>query len=309
MSGPFVPCPHCGRPVPQGAAFCPYCARSVRDKQPVPIPVPPRRRVPWRRLIPLLVLAALVLGLWLGRKRTVKLYFWEDDTGMCIVDRDTVNQYLPQVRILSFGGFNHPDPTLEEALTVCYQMAVLVTHQGKETAGDEWSSFDTTHGSPGTCYLLLFDSNFHLMAYFLGQPQQAGEGRWEMEVTLCDYDVTPLYETQRAAFQADRDQVFANPIPPEELSGLEAAWYIKGNSTGRSGILLESDSQAYALWARYSSPWRESWRQPIGRLTGDLPEGSRWVCYLLLDEDCRLLGYTMVNGHNAHLLGRLAERT
>ena len=309
MGVPFMPCPRCGQPIPQQAAFCPHCAQSVRRRKPVPIPTVHRRRVPWGALVLLLVLAALILGLWLGRERKVKLYFGVDDTGMCIVNRDTVNQYLPQARILSFGDLNHPDPTLEEALTVCYQMSVLVTYQGKETAGNESSSFDTTHDSPGTCYLLLFDSNFHLMAYFLGQPRQEGEGRWEMEVTLCDYDVTPLYETQRAALQADWDKVFANPIPPEEVAGCGAAWYIKGNTTGRSGILLENDSQAYYLWARYTSPWRESWCRPIGELAGDLPTGSRWICYLLLDEDCQLLGYTMVNGHNAYLLGRLAERT
>lgn len=309
MGAPFVPCPHCGQPIPRQAAFCPYCARSVRDRKPTPMPIAARRRAPWGVFLLVLALAILILGLWLGRERTVKLYFWEDGTGQCIVNMDAVKQYLPQARLLSFGGVNHPDPTLEELLTMCYQMAVLVTYQGRETATDEWGSFDTANGSPGTSYLLLFDSNFHLMAYFWGQPRQAGEGRWEMEVTLCDYDVTPLYERQTAAFQADRDRVFANPIPPEEAAGLDAAWYIKGSTTGRSGILLDNDSQAYYLWAQYTSPWRESWCKPLEELAGDLPGGSRWVCYLLLDREFQLLGYTMVNGQNAYLLGELAERT
>ncbi len=51
-------CPHCGASLWSGASFCPYCARSIRPRQEVDVPV--RRCVgPLKRALRLLILAAL----------------------------------------------------------------------------------------------------------------------------------------------------------------------------------------------------------------------------------------------------------
>ena len=57
-------CRYCGKPLPEEAAFCPYCARSQLDAQEAPEPPKPPKKPPLL-FIPLLVAAALlVCGGW-----------------------------------------------------------------------------------------------------------------------------------------------------------------------------------------------------------------------------------------------------
>ncbi len=61
------PCPHCGAPLPEEAVFCPFCARSINRRTE---PVPPRhmpRRVR-RRILAIVLAAAVLLGLWLWQR-------------------------------------------------------------------------------------------------------------------------------------------------------------------------------------------------------------------------------------------------
>ena len=53
-------CRYCGKPLPEEAAFCPYCARSQLDAQEAPEP-PRSPKKPPLILIPLLAAAALLL--------------------------------------------------------------------------------------------------------------------------------------------------------------------------------------------------------------------------------------------------------
>ena len=53
-------CRYCGKPLPEEAAFCPYCARSQLDAQEAPEP-PRSPKKPPLLLIPLLAAAALLL--------------------------------------------------------------------------------------------------------------------------------------------------------------------------------------------------------------------------------------------------------
>ena len=60
-------CPHCGTPLPDEAAFCPHCARNVRERKTQKIPIPLRRKV-LLGLLALVVLAALGGGMyWAAR--------------------------------------------------------------------------------------------------------------------------------------------------------------------------------------------------------------------------------------------------
>lgn len=56
----FKNCRYCGKPLPEEAAFCPYCARSQLDAQEAPEPPKPPKKPPLL-LIPLLAAAALLL--------------------------------------------------------------------------------------------------------------------------------------------------------------------------------------------------------------------------------------------------------
>ena len=57
MDGRTAPCPRCGVPLPENAAFCPFCAESIRPRRTVNIPSHRRRK----RLRRAAVLAALVV--------------------------------------------------------------------------------------------------------------------------------------------------------------------------------------------------------------------------------------------------------
>lgn len=55
------PCPHCGAPLPEGASFCPHCARSIRSRQAVK---PPSRL--WRSALQRAAVLALVIAVVLA---------------------------------------------------------------------------------------------------------------------------------------------------------------------------------------------------------------------------------------------------
>lgn len=58
-------CRYCGKPLPEEAAFCPYCARSQLEAQEAPEP-PRSPKKPPLLLIPLLAAALLVWGWWVS---------------------------------------------------------------------------------------------------------------------------------------------------------------------------------------------------------------------------------------------------
>ncbi len=73
------PCPHCGALLPEGASFCPHCARSVREhREEVSPPWHMPRRILYSILIVLLA-AVLVLALSVWVQTRPKTY--ESDTG------------------------------------------------------------------------------------------------------------------------------------------------------------------------------------------------------------------------------------
>ncbi len=81
-------CPHCGAPLPEGAAFCPHCARPVREKKRPHKPVPLRGKV-----IAVLVVLALAAagGLWWQSRHQPQVY--EGDGAEVIYTQgDTVYQ-------------------------------------------------------------------------------------------------------------------------------------------------------------------------------------------------------------------------
>ena len=143
--------------------------------------------------------------------------------------------------------------------------------------------------------LLMFDRNTHLMGYSIGEPIQVSEGQWQLDVVSCDYDFTELYEEQLAAFEGSWEEDFSNYIPPEEIDDAGVVWFLNGYNTGKGPVLREDDAQIYHLWAMLHSPEPERHCYEIQRLEEFLPNEGRWRCYLLLDADYDLLGYTMLD--------------
>ena len=57
------PCPHCGAALPEGAAFCPHCAKSVNERT-EPVPPRPLPRKLLHRVVAVALVAAVALGVW-----------------------------------------------------------------------------------------------------------------------------------------------------------------------------------------------------------------------------------------------------
>lgn len=92
-------------------------------------------------------------------------------------------------------------------------------------------------------------------------------------MTLCDYDFTALYEEQMALFDAQRDETFANYIAPEDIESSGAEYFLTGYNTARGPTLLPGDSQAYHLWAEYTSPYVEKYSREMDWLHFPAPLG------------------------------------
>ena len=290
-------CPHCGAPLPEAASFCPHCAQSVRTPETVQAPPARRRRLPGIAAL-ILVIAAAGGWFFFGRDpdpRPVPVIVEEDENGMCVVDADLMRSYFPEVTYINFGTTSLTSDDIDDYLINSFQMAQLVSSRGTSGSDGERGSFNADKAPGSRLCLLLFDSNTHLMGYFLGQAEQVADGQWQMEVVLCDYDFTDLYEEQLAAFEAGWQETFSNYIPREDFEAAGVTWFLKGYNTGRGPELREDDSQLYHLLVTLNSPEPERQFWEIERLDEALPSEGRWMCYLLFDNRDQLLGYTMLD--------------
>lgn len=294
-------CSYCGADLPDGASFCPHCASSLQARQSIEAPAFLRRRSLLPVLAALLVLAA-ALVLWgclrprgLPKGPTEAVILQEAENGQCIVSAEVMQVWFPEVTNIAFGTTDITGDNIDDYLVDSYQMAFAVATRGTEGPSDERSIFNARDNGSNRHCLLLFDTNLHLMGYFIGQPHNLGDGRWQLDVTLCDYDFTKLYEKERAAFEAEWESLFSNYIAPEDIASSGAVWYLKGYNTGKTSTLQQSDAQLYHLWKVYNSPNREYQCRELSRLEQDLPDEGRWMCYLLLDGNNKLVGYTMLD--------------
>ena len=296
-------CPYCGAALPERASFCPHCAQSVRRRETAGVPA---HR--WRRGLKWVLLLALVAAVGAGARalwpepaagglpagETTAVTFQEDENGMVKVTPDQLREYFPTLTGINFSTTSTTSDNIDDYLMENLQLANLVASRGAYGTDEEWGMFSTRSSGTRVC-LLMFDRNTHLMGYFIGEPIQVSEGQWQMDVVSCDYDFTPLYEEQLAAFEGNWEEDFSNYIPPEEMESSGVVWFLSGYNTGKGPVLREDDAQIYHLWALLHAPEPERQCREIRRLEEFLPNEGQWRCYLLLDADYDLLGYTILD--------------
>ena len=114
-----------------------------------------------------------------------------------------------------------------------------------------------------------------------------------MELTLCDYDFSALYEEQAVGYTAAPQ---LPEISQDDIASCGAAWYIEpvdqlyGEDSFNHRLRLQS------LWSRATSPYISRFCRPIT----DLPNAARWSTeefphdYLLLNSSMQYMGYVTV---------------
>lgn len=296
-------CPHCGAPLPADASFCPHCAQSIRTRKAAAVPSHLwRKGLKWVLL--LVILAAAAVAGWvllhdsptgLPAGETTAVVFQEDEDGMVTVTPEYLEEFFPTLIAIDFGTTSKSSDNIDDYLVDSYQMARLVSSRGTESAVGERGMYSAGNDSNNRVSLLIFDSSTHLMGYFIGSPTSLGDGKWQMDVVNCDYDFTHLYEAELAAFEGNWEDDFSTYISPEEIPSSGAVWFLNGYNTGQGPVLRKDDAQIYSLWHTLHSPELERQCQEMERLEEFLPKEGRWRCYLLLDQDYNLLGYTMLD--------------
>ena len=296
-------CPHCGAPLPEGASFCPHCAQSVRTRKKANFPVHLwRKGLKW--VLALALVAAVSVAAWtllykppagLPAGDTTAVILEEDENGMVTVTPDLVRAYFPTLTGINFDTTTQTSENIDDYLLDSFQMAILVASQGTESSVGERGQYQASQDSNNRVCLLIYGEHTQLIGYFIGSPTHLGDGRWQMDVVSCDYDFTQLYEEQRSIFEQSWQEDFSTYIPPEELENSGTVWFVSGYNTGRGPVLRENDAQIYYLWHILHTPDLERKCREIQRLEEFLPNEGRWMCYLLLDENYELLGYTMLD--------------
>lgn len=114
-----------------------------------------------------------------------------------------------------------------------------------------------------------------------------------MDIVLCDYDFSSLYEGQKKAFDRAAPPKY---IDPDQVPGSGAVWcidafYLSDNGNFSQGV------QQYGLWSREQSIGKERFCKSVDDLDQLMPQSSGkdiWAYVLLLDKNYRSIGYTIL---------------
>lgn len=198
MPGPVKPCPHCGASLPEGAFFCPYCAKDLHPRQAVFVPI--RRWLrPLRRAGLLLAAAALIAALILLYDAVTPDVY--DAYGELIYEMDGSDYHLA----VSFRNDGTPEPeyTVQVESDESYQRSskLIITHV--DTGIDAGRMFNQQidscqvrvlqpdNASPVICHAPLFsDDNAGSLLVstldFTGTSQGPVEVEWRIDMKNGD---------------------------------------------------------------------------------------------------------------------------
>lgn len=223
---------------------------------------------------------------------TVDLYLEENDRGQCEFTEELLRQAVPEMDFFNFGGYM-PDLSGDVKAYVkdSFHMAWLVASQGRQRGGHSSAIWNLAEDQIFT--LLLYSDFTTLCGYFIGAPENLGGGRWCMEITLCDYDFSALYQEQAVGYTAAPQ---LPEISQDDIASCGAAWYIEPVDQLYGADSFNHRLRLQSLWSRATSPYISRFRRPIT----DFPNAARWATeefphdYLLLDESGQYLGYVTV---------------
>lgn len=114
-----------------------------------------------------------------------------------------------------------------------------------------------------------------------------------MEITLCDYDFTALYEEQSTGYEAAPQ---LRRFPRRTSPPAAQPWYIEPVDQFYEQNSFYQRLKLQSLWSRVTSPYISRFCAPIT----DLSNSARWAAperprtYLLLNDNMQSLGYVTI---------------
>ena len=181
----------------------------------------------------------------------------------------------------------------------------------------EMISQDTHSGTSQMAYtsiyndayaLLLYGADMQLVGYSVGTPDLNASGTTDITVTLCDYDMTELYEVSKMELDAYPLYSMYDYIPYDIATGVmaesgEVAKALQGWSyNGSSEKEYIYSKNAAFFWTRLQFPQQFNYfLNDIGDISREqnlqLEENDHEQHILLFDENTKVIGYTIRNPH------------
>lgn len=182
--------------------------------------------------------------------------------------------------------------SLEEHLKVSDNVAFLIASDGASGVGQTSGRFSVQDGKAPFRALLLYSDPTTLCGYYIGTPSHVGGNTWRMDIVLCDYDFSDLYEQQGREF---KQASMPRHIAQDQAAKSGAVWcidafYLSDNGNFSQGV------QQYGLWSREQSVGKERFCKSVDDLDQLMPQSSKdiWAYVLLLDKNYRPVGYTIL---------------
>lgn len=223
-------------------------------------------------------------------------FFLEEDQGQCTFTLEQLQATFGEDISFTFDNCPPLGNDIDTYLLNSFHMAALVNSRGEESSENQYATFHPHKEGDSVCILLLYDGTTHLMGYFIGLPQEEGDGRWRMDVTLCSYEFSSLYRQQLEEYPYGAPKLFTHFIPLDDLEESGAVWCLRGYETSTTLTVQPTDPQCYHLWRVVNSPYLERMLSPVKSIFQSTYQNGKWTCYLLYDQDLHLLGYTMWGG-------------
>lgn len=221
------------------------------------------------------------------------LAFQENASGNCSITEDMLRAYFPQMYCFSLIDSPNLGNDLDAYLADTYHMASMAGSDGEFR--QKTASLIVKENTRRVQGLFVFSDETTLCAYFVGIPEKADNNLWEIEVTLCDHDISDLVRQKTVAFSSAETPRY---IQPEEISTCGAKWFMYAfNMT--TNTERTSQIQLFRLWNQYSSPYRDRYLNEMDYFVDRLPDGTSgstaWRYFYLLDENRELIGYTIIS--------------
>lgn len=229
------------------------------------------------------------------------VYITKDDHGYYPLTPNSFSPYLPDASTTCAQMGRDLGDDILAYLKNSFSFAWIVgSGIGYGISGDGTSYPQGNGDIPETVCVLAFDAHDHgcrLTGYFIGIPEQYDEDTIRIDLTMCNYDLTPLYEQERAAFDAGKDFLYENYISPDsDFEALGAKYYVQGYYTCETGNLEDDDVQAYHIWQEATSAEHiEAFARAIPQLEDRLSRDygrDRTMFFLLLDKKYQPIGVT-----------------